>query len=103
FVGKSLAPHSEGQTPVEAAALGKPILFGPGMGSFREIARDLLERGAARRVEDASDLGRQAGALLGDAAQREAISAAQAGWRRDTGGGVARTLSEIRRELAVRD
>ena len=45
FVGKSLPPHTEGQTPVEAAALEKPILFGPGMGNFRLIARDLLDRG----------------------------------------------------------
>ena len=72
------------------------------MGNFREIARDLLARGAAARVADPADLGRQAGVLLGDPARREAICRAQAGWRRDTGGGVARTLSEIRRELAGR-
>jgi 3-deoxy-D-manno-octulosonic-acid transferase len=99
FVGKSLAPHTEGQTPVEAAALGKPILFGPGMANFRAIECDLLERGAARTVADAADLAGQAAALLLDRPAREALSAAAAGWRRDTGGGVARTLAAIRSEL----
>jgi 3-deoxy-D-manno-octulosonic-acid transferase len=100
FVGKSLAPHTEGQTPVEAATLGKPILFGPGMANFRAIEGDLLARGAARRVRDAADLAEQAGALLLDREGRDALSAAAAGWRRDNGGGVERTLSALRDELA---
>ena len=100
FVGKSLAPHTEGQTPVEAATLGKPVLFGPGMANFRSIERDLLARGAAVAVRDPADLADQAGSLLLDRARRDAISAAAAGWRRDNGGGVERTLSAIRAELA---
>ena len=101
FVGKSLAPHTEGQTPVEAAALGRPILFGAGMGNFRAIARDLLERGAARRVADAPDLARQAALLLGDPGARALMSSAAALWRSDNGGAVERTLAVIREELAT--
>jgi len=100
FVGKSLAPHTEGQTPVEAAALGKPMLFGPGMGNFRSIARELLDRGAARCVVDAADLCVQACALLRDPAQRGLISAAAAAWHSDNGGAVDRTLAAIREQLA---
>jgi 3-deoxy-D-manno-octulosonic-acid transferase len=100
FVGKSLAPHTEGQTPVEAAALGKPILMGPGMGNFREIARDLLGRGAARTVTDPADLTRQVAQLLGDAALRDALSSAEEGWRRENGGGVQRTLEAIHAQLS---
>ena len=99
FVGKSLPPHTEGQTPVEAAALGKPVLFGPGMANFRSIARDLLDRGAARTVADAAALAVQAGALLGDKEARDAISAAASVWRSDNGGGVGRTLDAIRAQL----
>ena len=99
FVGKSLAPHTEGQTPVEAATLGKPILFGPGMANFRSIELDLLARGAALAVRDAADLADQAGALLMDGARRRALSEAAAGWRRENAGGVERTLSAIRAEL----
>ena len=100
FVGKSLPPHSEGQTPVEAAALEKPILFGPGMGNFRLIARDLVARGAAREVADVGALAAEVQELLRDAARRETLAAAAAHWRRDNGGAVGRTLGVIREELA---
>jgi 3-deoxy-D-manno-octulosonic-acid transferase len=100
FVGKSLVPHTEGQTPVEAAILGKPILFGPGMANFRAIERDLLDAGAAKTAEGPADLAEKAAALLSDKAAREAIVASGALWRRENGGGVGRTLIAIRAELA---
>ncbi len=100
FVGKSLAPHTEGQTPVEAAALEKPILFGPGMSNFRLIARDLVARGAAREVADPAALVADAQELLRDATRREALAAAAGQWRRENGGAVERTLKVIREELA---
>jgi 3-deoxy-D-manno-octulosonic-acid transferase len=101
FVGKSLPPHSGGQTPVEAAALGKPILFGPGMGNFRALADDLLGRGAAREVADGAALAIEAGRLLGDPGQRAALAAAAAEWHRNNTGAVNRTLQVIREELAA--
>jgi len=99
FVGKSLAPHTEGQTPVEAAALGKPILFGPGMANFREIERDLLARGAARTVTGPADLAERASALLLDPPARAALAEAAARWAADNRGGVKRTLDAIRAEI----
>jgi 3-deoxy-D-manno-octulosonic-acid transferase len=100
FVGKSLAPHTEGQTPLEAAALGKPMLFGPGMANFREIERDLIARGVARTVASPEDLAEKAAALLLDRPGRDAISGASAGWMRENGGGMRRTLDAIREELS---
>ena len=100
FVGKSLPPHTEGQTPVEAAALQKPILFGPGMGNFRLIARELLDGHAALEVADAVALADTAAALLPDAARRAEIAAAAGRWHRDNAGAVERTLTVIRDELA---
>jgi 3-deoxy-D-manno-octulosonic-acid transferase len=99
FVGKSLPPHSEGQTPVEAAAWEKPILFGRGMTNFREIARDLVARGAAREVSDSPELIRLTLQLLRDSAQRAVLSRAAATWRKDNGGALARTLTVLREEL----
>ena len=101
FVGKSLPPHTEGQTPVEAATLGKAILLGPGMANFRAIEADLLERGAARRVATPAELASAAAALLGDPAARAARAAAAAAWRRENGGGVGRTLAALRAALAA--
>jgi 3-deoxy-D-manno-octulosonic-acid transferase len=102
FVGKSLPPHTEGQTPVEVAALEKPILFGPGMSNFRALARDLVARGAALEVADAAALSVAAQELLRDAARREQLAAAAARWHRDNTGAVARTLAVIREELSRR-
>ncbi|MBI4626556.1 MAG: 3-deoxy-D-manno-octulosonic acid transferase [Verrucomicrobia bacterium] len=99
FVGKSLPPHTEGQTPVEAAALEKPILFGRGMGNFRLLARDLLARGAACEVADAGALATAAEALLRDPTRREKLAAAAGQWRRDNAGAVTRTLVVVREEL----
>jgi len=101
FVGKSLPPHSEGQTPVEAAALGKPILLGPGMGNFRQLAGELVARGAARRVENERELAAEVSALLRDAARREALAAAAMAWHRENAGAMERTLAVVREELAA--
>ena len=100
FVGKSLPPHTEGQTPVEAAALERPLILGPGMGNFAAIARDLVACGAAHRVADASSLAAEARELLRDSGRRAALAAAAAAWHRENGGAVERTLAVIREELA---
>lgn len=56
FVGKSLPPNSGGQTPIEAAGMGKPLCFGPSMSNFRDVTRLLLENRAAVQVADADSL-----------------------------------------------
>ena len=53
FIGKSLDPNIGGQTPIEAAALGKPIVYGPHMENFRAICRSLEANGGAVRCCDA--------------------------------------------------
>ncbi len=60
FIGGSLIPHG-GQNPIEAARWGVPVVFGPHMDNFAEVAGDLLRVGGAVRVENAGEL---AGALL---------------------------------------
>ena len=100
FVGKSLPPHDQGQTPVEAAAMGKPLIFGPGMSNFRVIAEDLLTRGAARRIGSASDLAETALILFRDPVQRDAMAQAAQAWHRANSGAVSRTVEHLRKELA---
>jgi 3-deoxy-D-manno-octulosonic-acid transferase len=100
FVGKSLPPHTEGQTPVEAAILGKPILMGPGMSNFRVIARDLLACGAAATVSDPAALDAELASLIGDPGRRRAMAAAASVWQSMNGGAVERTLEAIQGELA---
>jgi 3-deoxy-D-manno-octulosonic-acid transferase len=100
FVGKSLPPHEGGQTPVEAAILGKPVLHGPAMTNFRDIIRSLAEAAAVRRVESHDELVEAAVNLLGDTAQRETLAAAARDWSAANRGATQRTLAEIERVLA---
>ena len=101
FVGKSLAPHEGGQTPVEAAVLGKPLLHGPRMTNFREIIRTLTEAGAVRKVETHSELIAAVVELLQDSAQREKLAIAAKAWHEENRGAAERTLAVIRTQLAT--
>lgn len=95
FCGKSLPPHDGGQSPVEAAALGKPLVFGPRMSNFREIAQSLCECGGAREVGDEADLVAACVELLGDEAKRIPMRAAALAWHAHNRGTVERTLAVI--------
>lgn len=101
FTGKSLAPHDGGQTPVEAAILGRPVLHGPRMTNFRDIIRSLTEAGAVRKVDTHADLIATAVELLQDAAQREKLAAAAREWSATNRGATERTLSVIRTQLGA--
>ncbi|MGA2400816.1 MAG: 3-deoxy-D-manno-octulosonic acid transferase [Syntrophobacteraceae bacterium] len=50
FVGGTLIPHG-GQSILEPAWYAKPIVIGPSMENFRQIARDFRDRGAIRQIE----------------------------------------------------
>jgi len=100
FVGKSLPPHEQGQTPVEAAALGKPLLFGPGMTNFFAIAEDLVKNGAAQIVADEKQIAAAAQRILCDSSARAAMAEAARVWHRANQGAVGRTLEIVQAELA---
>jgi len=55
FVGGSLADKG-GHNIIEPASEGKPVLFGPHMQNFADIARSFLEAEAVLQVEDAAAL-----------------------------------------------
>jgi 3-deoxy-D-manno-octulosonic-acid transferase len=75
FVGKSLAGEG-GQNPFEGARLGCPILFGPRMGNFEDIAARMIAVGAARRVANAAELGMILDQLLDDTDARARMGGA---------------------------
>jgi 3-deoxy-D-manno-octulosonic-acid transferase len=102
FVGKSLPPHTEGQTPLEAAALGRVIVLGSGMSNFRVIAHELIEAGAAVRVDSAEELVSTALGVLTESDRREQLAQAAAAWHARNAGAVARTFAIIQAELARR-
>jgi 3-deoxy-D-manno-octulosonic-acid transferase len=70
FIGGSLLPYGA-QNLIEACAVGKPVLIGPHTYNFAEAASRAMETGAARSVDNAKDLMRNAGALLANNAELE--------------------------------
>jgi len=74
FVGGSLVPIG-GHNLLEPAALGLPILTGPYNGNGPDIAKLLIERGAAEVVHGAEELGTRVAALLADPDERDRIGA----------------------------
>jgi 3-deoxy-D-manno-octulosonic-acid transferase len=68
YVGGSLVPIG-GHNVLEPAAHGRPVLFGPHMGNFAEMARLFREQGAGLEVQDSSSLATAAVRLLCDPAE----------------------------------
>ncbi len=68
FLGASLVPLG-GQNPVEPAAWGVPMSFGPDMADFNDAARELIDKGAAQQVTDADELAAWWGRMLSDEAE----------------------------------
>ena len=72
FIGGSLI-DTGGQNMLEAAAASKPILFGPSVFNFEQIAQLLLEKDAAIQVDDANDLMKTISSLLLDDPKRQKL------------------------------
>jgi 3-deoxy-D-manno-octulosonic-acid transferase len=53
FIGKSIAPNCGGQSPMDAASLGIPIVTGSNMNNFAEIISELISHKAAICAPDA--------------------------------------------------
>jgi 3-deoxy-D-manno-octulosonic-acid transferase len=94
FIGGSLLPGVGGHNPIEPAAVGVPVCFGPHMSNFREIAAIFLRDGAAAAVRTAQEV--MAFAARGDAAMgtrgREVVA--------QNRGAAARTAERILELLA---
>jgi 3-deoxy-D-manno-octulosonic-acid transferase len=75
FVGGSLV-NTGGHNILEPAAFGKPVIFGPYMQNFQEIADAFLAGGAAVRVHSESELEATLRTMLADPAFRRKVGAA---------------------------
>ena len=72
FVGGSLVP-SGGHNILEPAVAGKPVVVGPHMENFQEIADAFRAEGAMVQVASADELGREVGALMLDEPRRRGL------------------------------
>ena len=69
FIGGTLTPIG-GHNPIEPAAVGVPVCFGPSMSNFREIAQVFLKNEAAVEVRTAAAAIDFAGTMLDNEALR---------------------------------
>jgi 3-deoxy-D-manno-octulosonic-acid transferase len=103
FVGKSLTAEG-GQNPIEPAALGKAVVFGPNMQNFTSIARAFLAAQAVAQVMDAGELENTVAELLSDDSRRAELGARALRVVQQNLGATERTvelISERLRELAI--
>ncbi|WP_420208631.1 3-deoxy-D-manno-octulosonic acid transferase [Candidatus Electronema sp. JC] len=97
FIGGSLVDEG-GHNPIEAAAQGVPVLFGPHTEDFAEIARDLVDCGGAK-VVTAESLAETAAAILSDDGLHQAMSGAARELVERQRGGVERHVQAVRQML----
>lgn len=95
FVGGSLVPAG-GHNLLEPAYWGKPILFGPHMENFRDIAQLFLEAGAALTVTNPDDLARRVHELLQRERKRVDMGARARKLMEQGSGATERTLERLR-------
>lgn len=95
FVGGSLVPTG-GHNIIEAAYFSKPILFGPHMENFREVASYFLDSYAALQVDSAQELLPKLTGLLEDPAAQRWLGRNARKVIRDNKGALERTLELLK-------
>ncbi len=98
FVGKSLTAQG-GQNPIEPGALGKPVVFGPNMQNFEEIARGFVAKDGAVQVRDAAELEKALADLLANEPRRAELGRNALKVVHDNLGAIDRTVDMIVRRL----
>ena len=94
FVGGSLVP-SGGHNILEPAVAGKPIVVGPHMENFQEIADQFLAEGAMVQVRSAEELAREVESLLSDEVRRKSLGARARSLIERNRGALGRTLDAL--------
>ncbi len=102
FMGGSLV-RTGGHNLLEPACYGKPVLFGPYMSNFLDVARLFLDSGAAIQVKDSSELAQQALALLADDQRRQAVGEAARNVVERESGATQRILERLSKLLDESD
>ena len=102
FVGGSLVDHG-GHNILEPAIFGKPIVFGPHMHNFKEIAEVFVANDAAIQVTSERELDEALLALVTDPVRRARLGAAARALVAANRGAKMKTLEVIAALLPARD
>ncbi len=99
FIGGSLVAEG-GHNPIEPAAACAPVLFGPHMEDFAEIAEELIRSGGACRVASSAALQTTLRNILTDPSRRQAMAGAALACVQTNRGVVRKHLEALSRLLA---
>jgi 3-deoxy-D-manno-octulosonic-acid transferase len=102
FIGKSLTAIG-GQNPIEPAALGKAMVFGPNMQNFAGITRNFVSEGGAVQVGDSEGLEKAIAGLLADESRRVEMGRNAQRVVRENLGAIDRTVEMILEKLEPRE
>lgn len=99
-IGGSFVPQG-GQNPIEPAACGKPVLFGPDMHDFPDVAAWLLKGGGAIQVGNEEDLFAACGQLLSNPEQAKTMGDRARGVVTEHQGATERVVRDLARLVAT--
>jgi 3-deoxy-D-manno-octulosonic-acid transferase len=95
FIGKSLFDNDGGQSPLEAAAYGVPIVYGNRMTNFRAVCESLESIGGAIVTEDAASTQNALLTLASDTRRRTRLSKILSEWYHGNRGATEYTYRTI--------
>jgi 3-deoxy-D-manno-octulosonic-acid transferase len=102
FIGKSLTAMG-GQNPIEPAALGKAMVFGPNMQNFAGITRNFIAEDGVVQVGDSEALEKAIAGLLADENRRAQLGRNAQRVVRENLGAIDRTVEMILEKLEPRE
>ncbi len=95
YTGGSLDGKRGGQSMIEPAGYGVPVVFGPHVWNFRDAARMLVDAGGAVMVQSADELERAFSELIQDAERRKRMGETARRLVQQQQGATERTLEVI--------
>ncbi|HAV93615.1 MAG: hypothetical protein CMF52_06280 [Legionellales bacterium] len=97
LIGKSFSPYRGGQSPIELAAFGVSMVYGPHMSNFIEISEDLEQAGLSQRVPDAAAATKALISLVLQRSSRLRNKDRLLAWFQAQQGGLSRLLAALER------
>ncbi|MBI3858548.1 MAG: 3-deoxy-D-manno-octulosonic acid transferase [Planctomycetes bacterium] len=98
FIGGTFCARG-GQNMLEPASLGKPVVSGPSLANFEEIARTLVDAGGMRVIDNPVDLAGALAELLRDPARAREIGARSVEAVKAGRGAIDRTMDLIEKSV----
>jgi 3-deoxy-D-manno-octulosonic-acid transferase len=98
FIGGSMVPVG-GHNILEALAVGTPVLFGPHMANFKEIAQGVLRRDAAMQCQNKDEIISAIAKLYADIGYRSLLSEKGRAFVRQNQGAIVRILDALQPDI----